>query len=235
MKMKKVLLLIAVLAGLSSVAQENKTTPLDSIPAELAKKIFVYNASKQYNDPVVARVAIYNLLAENPNNIQLWDSLALVYFEQQQYASAALVAQEVAAAVPTDMFATEIAALCFERLGVKNKALGFFEKMYMNDTDDVNTLYKMAFLQNDLKLYEESLTSADQLLSNPKAKEVKLVFPTSDGKGQEVTMELAVLRLKGMIEANRSNTEKAKEYYNQVLKSNPNFEVVKKQLEELSK
>ena len=235
MKMKKVLMLIAVLAGLSSVAQEKKATPLDSIPAELAKKIFIYNAAKQYNDPVVARVALYNLLAENPNNVQLWDSLALVYFEQQQYASAALVAQEVAAAVPSDMFATEIAAICFERLGVKNKALGFFEKMYLNDTEDVNTLYKMAFLQNDLKLYEESMNSCDQLLVNKIAKEATIVFPTTDGKGQEVTLELAVIRLKGMVEANRSNTEKAREYYNQVLKAMPDFEVMKKQLEELDK
>ena len=233
MKMKKVLLLIAVLVGLSSVAQENKTTPLDSIPAELAKKIFVYNAAKQYNDPVVARVALYNLLAENPSNIQLWDSLSLVYFEQQLYASAALIAQEVVSAVPSDMLAAEIAAISFERLGVKNKALIFYEKMYLNDSDDINTLYKMAFLQNDLKLFEESLTSTDQLLSNPKSKEVKLVFPTEDGKGQEVTMELAVLRLKGMIEASRSDTTKAREFYNQVLKAKPDFEVVKKQLEEL--
>lgn len=233
--MKNVLILIAVLVGFSSVAQEKKASPMDSIPAELAKKIFVYNAARQYNDPVVARMAIYNLLAENPNNVQLWDSLALVYFEQQQYASAALVAQEVATAVPSDMFATEIAAISFERLGVKNKALGYFEKLYLDDTDDINTLYKMAFLQNDLKLFEESLNSADQLLANPKSKEIKLVFPTADGKGQEITMELAVIRLKGMVEENRSNVAKAKEYYNQVLKSNPEFEVVKKQLEELDK
>jgi tetratricopeptide (TPR) repeat protein len=231
--MKKVLLLIVVLSAFVSTAQEKKTQVTDSIPPELAKKIFIYNASKQYNDPVVTRMAIYSLLAENPNNVQLWDSLALVYFEQQQYASAALVAQEVATAVPTDMFATEIAAICFERLGVKNKALGFYEKLYLDNTEDINTLYKMAFLQNDLKLSEEAINSTDQLLNHPKAKEIKLVFPTEDGKGQEVSMDLAALRLKGMIEASRDNKVKAKEYYNQVLKANPNFEVVKKQLDDL--
>jgi tetratricopeptide (TPR) repeat protein len=231
--MKKVLLVIITLCSFGLNAQDAKTQRPDSIPADLAKKIFVYNASKQYNDPVVTRVAIYNLLAENPNNIQLWDSLALVYFEQQQYASAALVAQEVATAVPSDMFATEIAAVCFERLGVKNKALGFYEKLYLDDTNDINTLYKMAFLQNDLKLHEEAINSTDQLLANPKSKEIKLVFPTADGKGQEVSMELATLRLKGMIEGSRNDKAKAKEYYNRVLKASPTFELVKKQLEEL--
>jgi tetratricopeptide (TPR) repeat protein len=228
------LLLVALLIAFSSIAQEKKSQPADSIPIELAKKIFIYNASRQYNDPVVTRMAIYNLIAENPNNIQLWDSLALIYFEQQQYASAALVAQEVVGVMPSDMFATEIAAIAFERLGVKNKALGYYEKLYLDESNDLNTLYKMAFLQNDLKLYEEAVNSTELLIANPKSKEIKLVFPTADGKGQEVTMESASLRLKAMIEVDRGNKEKAKEYYNQVLKVYPNFEVVKKQLEELS-
>jgi hypothetical protein len=38
-----------------------------------------------------------------------------------------------------------------------------------------------------------------------------------------------------MIEANKGNKVKAKEYYNQVLKVVPNFEVVKQQLTDLDK
>jgi tetratricopeptide (TPR) repeat protein len=145
------------------------------------------------------------------------------------------VAQEVSQAVPSDLFAAEIAAISFERLGVKNRALGFYEKLYLDDTNDLNTLYKMAFLQNDLKLFEEATNSTDLLLANPKAKELKLVFPTADGKGQEATMELAVLRLKGMIASNKGDKDKAKEFYNQVLKVSPNFELVKQQLADLAK
>ena len=83
-------------------AQEEEAVVPDSIPVELAKKIFVYNASKQFSDPIIQRMALYDLLAENPNNYSLRDSLALLYLQQQQFASAALVAQEVAQVVPDD-------------------------------------------------------------------------------------------------------------------------------------
>jgi len=233
--MRNLLFAGLVICSLFSFAQDKQQTDRDSIPIELAKKIFIYNASKQFNDAVVTRVALYNLLAENPNNFALRDSLALMYLQQQQYASAALVAQEVASVVPENMFATEIAATAFERLGVKNKALNFYEKLSLNDSENLSFLYKMAFLQNDLKLYEEALASAQMIQDKETASEMMLIFPTDDGKGQEVSIKLAAIRLKGMIEESRDNKAKAIEYYNSVLSQSPNFEIVKKQLEDLSK
>ncbi len=230
--MRKLLLLTLALTSFQLVAQQ-KAPELDTV--ELAKKIFIYNASRQYNDPTITRMALYSLLAENPNNIALRDSLALIYFEQQQYASAALVAQEVVSAVPSDMFAAEIAAISFERLGVKNKALGFYQKLFLDNSDDLNTLYKMAFLQYDLKLFEESANTADQLSTHALTKETNLIFPTPDGKGQEVSMEMAALRLKAMIEAAKGNKDKARELFNQVLKAVPAFDLVKQQIAELDK
>jgi len=230
--MRNLILLSFIILSVRVSAQQVNPA-IDTV--ELAKKIFIYNASKQYNDPTIMRMALYSLLSENPNNVSLRDSLALIYFEQQQYASAALVAQEVVNAVPSDMFAAEIAAISFERLGVKNKALGFYQKMFLNDGDDLNTLYKMGFLQYDLKLYEEASITADQLSTHKLTKETKLIFPTADGKGQEVTMEMAALRLKAMIAAGKEDKVKAKEYFNQVLKAVPTFELVKQQLADLDK
>lgn len=228
----RISLVVALLLVVGSVTAQQETKPFDTL--EFAKKIFVYNSAKQYNDESVARMALYQLLAENPNNVALRDSLALSYFQSQQYASAALVAQEVVSAVPSDMFAVEIAAISFERLGVKNRALNFYSKLYLDDSDDLNTLYKMAFLQNDLKLFEEANNSANQLAEHKLAKEFKLVFPTDDGQGQEVTMDVAATRLKGMIAAAQGDKAKAKEHFDAALKAFPAFEVVKKQLAELA-
>ncbi len=233
--MRKILLIAFAIVGFATLAQEQDNAQLDSIPADLAKKIFVYNASKQYNDPIITRMAIYDLLAENPNNVSLRDSLAMTYLQQQMYASAALVSQEVVSAVPDDMYATEIAAISFERLGVKNKALNFYEKLYLNNTDDIDRLYKMAFLQMDLKLFEEALASVTQLTSHKLAPETTLIFPTDDGQGQEISMEHAAERLKGMIEEARGNKEEAVNIFKELLKSKSDFEVVKKQLAELDK
>ena len=233
--MKKVLLVGLSVLGLSVFAQEQTPVPADSIPRELGQKIFMYTASKSYNDPVVTRVALYSLISEDPSNISLRDSLAMNYYQQQMFASAALVSQEVANAVPEDMFATEIAALSFDRLGVKSKALKYFDKLYLNNTDDIDKLYKIAFLQLDLKLYEEALTSADQLIAHPESKNLKLIFPTDDSKGQEVSMDIASLRIKALVEEGRENKDAALKFVNEILAKSPDFEIAKAQKEALTK
>ena len=92
--MKKIFLLLAVLSVGYANGQSQEIAKGDSIPWELRKQSFIYNSAKLFNDPLVARMALYNLLAENPANPALYDSLALSYLQYNQSASAALVAQQ---------------------------------------------------------------------------------------------------------------------------------------------
>ena len=232
--MRRLLFATIAISSFFVSGQDQSTQAPDSIPLELQKKIFMYNASRSYNDALVNRVSLYLLLAENPNNYALRDSLALLYLQQQEFASAALVAQEVADFVPNNMYATQIAANALERLGVKDRALGYYERLSLNDTDNVNFLYKIGFLQYDLKLFEEAITTAKRLSEKEEAKNVKLVFPTKDEQGQEVSLRLAAVRLMGMVEESRDDKQKAKEHYEMVLKEMPTFEVVKQQLDGLN-
>ena len=103
---------------LSSYGQQDQsTTPqADSIPKEIRANALIYNLAKKYNDPAVTRMALYNLYALNPS-IAILDSLALMYYENQQYASAALTAQDAASYNPNDLLANEIAAVSFDNLG----------------------------------------------------------------------------------------------------------------------
>ena len=231
--MRKLLFAALMVSGFLATSQNLEQPAADSIPLELQKKIFMYNASRSYNDALVNRVSLYLLLAENPNNYALRDSLAFLYLQQQEFASAALVAQEVADLVPGDMFAAQIAANSLERLGVKDRALGYYERLSLNESDNLNYLYKIGFLQYDLKLYEEAITTAKRLSEKEGAENVQLVFPTADEQGQEVSLRLAAIRLMGMVEEVRGDKEKAGEYYKAVLKEMPGFEVAKQQLDGL--
>lgn len=233
--MRRILFIGLALCGLFPFAQEQAQNRIDSVPPELAKKIFIYNASKLYNDPEITKLAIYGLLAENPANYALRDSLALLYLQEQNFASAALVAQEVAELVPGDVFAAQIAATALERLGVKDRALGFYEKLSLNDSENLNYIYKVAFLQYELERYEEAIVSAARMRDIEAASSLMLVFPTPDQQGQQVSMRLAAIRLMGMIEEGKGNKDKAREHYNAILTEMPNFEVIKQQLTELDK
>lgn len=203
-----------------------------SIPMELRKQAYIYSIAKKYNDPAVARMALYNLLASNPGSSAILDSLALIYYEYQQYASAALVSQDALTLNPNDLFATELAAVAFDNLGVKHRAITHYEKLYLAN-NNLETLYKIAFLQFDLKRYSEALNNADAIINSPKSEEIKLLFPKDENTNQEISMKASALRLKGMIEADKGNNELAKENFQKALEIAPDFQILKEQLQAL--
>ena len=233
--MKKLLFTLLVCGvAYTSSAQSQEIAPGDSIPWEIRKQSFIYNSARQFNDPLVARMALYNLLSENPANTALYDSLAILYLDYNQNASAALVAQQALRINPDDMFAVEVAATGFDQLGAKDRALVNYEKLYL-ENQDLNTLYKIAFLQYELKRYAESNTSLDIIIADAGSKESSIVFPTTDRVGQAVPLDVSAQRVKAMIEEAKGNTDLAKTKYLEVLELFPGFQVVQQQLRELTK
>lgn len=232
--MKKLLFLLGVVTVGFVNGQSQEIVPGDSIPWELRKQSFIYNTAKMFNDPVVARTALYNLLAENPGNVGLYDSLSLLYLQYNQNASAAIVAQQSLKLDPQNQFAMEIAATGFDNLGVKDRALNNYEKLYLANSD-INTLYKVAFLQFELKRFAESNASLDIIIGDPQADENTIRFPTTDGKGQEIKLKVAAHRVKAMVLEEQGDIEGAKAKYLEVLEMHPGYQVVQQQLREMTK
>ncbi|MEM9338988.1 MAG: hypothetical protein AAGA66_09690 [Bacteroidota bacterium] len=206
----------------------------DSIPWEFRKQAFIYNTAKIFNDPQVARMAIYNLISENPSNAPLYDSLALLYLQYNQYASAALVAQQSLQINGDNLFATEIAGSAFDNLGVKDKAIPYYESLYLAN-NDINVLYKIAFLQMEASRYEEANASINIIMGKEEAKSINITFPTEDRRGQEVPLNVSAHRIKAMIEESKGNDEAAKTLYLKTLEMFPGFQIVQRQLQELTK
>ncbi|MEM9326105.1 MAG: hypothetical protein AAGA85_10635 [Bacteroidota bacterium] len=233
--MKNVIVIgLMALCAIPLKAQDQQPTPADSLPFDLQKNAFIYTTATRYSDPIVARMALYNILAYNPANIAVLDSLALSYIDYQQWPSAVLASQDALKVNPDDALAMEIAAVAYENLGLTDRALPHYESLYLKN-EDVNTLYKIAFLQFNLKRYTEAATSADILMNDSKTLDQKLVFQKNQQENQEVPMIAAIHRLKGMIEADKGNVDEAKVHYTKALEVAPDFAVVKLQLEELNK
>jgi tetratricopeptide (TPR) repeat protein len=228
--------IVLLLMFLNVDAQERYKSPGDSIPWEVRKNAFIYNTARQFNDPLITRMAIYNLISENPSNLPLYDSLALSYYQYNQFASAALVSQQALQMNPNNEFALDVAANSFERIGALDRALNYYEKMYLN-SNNTSLLYKIAFLQLDLERYEESNASLDQIIADPKSKEIMISFPmiNDENKSQDVPLDVAAHRVKGMIEASKGNVEGAKAKYIEVLNMYPGFQLVQRQIQELDK
>lgn len=193
-----------------------------------------YQAAVRYNDYDIARHALYNILVENPQNDSILYSLSLLYYQSQNYASAALTAMDVIALNPNNISAKEIAAISFESIGAKDKALEQYESLYLA-TDNFQTLYKMAFLQYDLQKYAESVTNADILLTKKEAEELTAAFNDEAGNQKEYPIKVALMNLKGLIAQEQGDNASAESYYKQVLSIAPDFKMAKDALADLKK
>ena len=141
--MKKIIIAILILGSLPCLtfAQDQDNVEGDTlIPMEVQRQIFVYGAAKKYNDKMMQLSTLYNLLAFNRNNSAILDSIALIYFGLQQYVSAALISVDAVSLNPKDELAAEIAALSFEQIGATERALKYYETLYLL-RNDIMILY----------------------------------------------------------------------------------------------
>jgi predicted Zn-dependent protease len=232
MKRTILLLLLALCAG--NLAAQTAT---DSIPRLDPKTKAALNAADQaayqvamrYSDLGMAKAKLYDLMIRNPENVRYMEALANIYFDNSQFPSAALVALDLLQLNDKNVGALEIAAYSLEQLGALDRALPHFESLYLL-TGDNFSLYKSAFIQYNLKRYEEAMNSVNMLVKNAKADE-KIGFPKSQTETQEVSMKAAALNLKGLIYLDQNSKAEAKTAFNEAISLDAGFAQAKENLQ----
>jgi len=181
-----------------------------------------YTIASRWNDLDLAKDALYDLIIEFPQNDSLIFALAVYYYENQKYASSALIGQDLLARQPKNLQVLDVVAQSYEGLNLLDRALQHYESLYLA-TNSLPTLYKMAILQYQLKKYSESLTNIDILLANPEVDTLKLMFPDAQKKDKEYPMRVPILNLKGMVYKDQGDKVNAKKYFDEALKIAPDF------------
>ncbi len=193
-----------------------------------------YRMAIQYNDFAEAKSALYNLILLEPQNDSIRYNLAYIYFDAGQYPSTILACKDILAINPNHLGALELSGVSFENLGLKEKALPNYEKLFML-SNNLNSLYKMAFLQYDLKKYAECGVNIDLLLENKELANASVVFSDENNDSKEYPMKVAVLNLKGLVNKEIGNKDIAKQAFEDALSISPDFQLAKSNLEELNK
>jgi tetratricopeptide (TPR) repeat protein len=224
------LLLSMVTVGAWAQAQEaGQTAAADSNKQRNEADQKIYQMALRYNDPAIAKARLYDLIERNPDNPRYRELLGNIYFEMEQYSSAALVALDLLQINDKSIPALEIAAYSLEQLGALDRALPHFESLHLL-SGDLFSLYKTSYLQYSLKKYDEALNSTNMLIKNSKSAEEMLAFPKKDNTTQEVSMQVAALNLKGLIYKEQGNKAEAKAAFDEALKAVPDFELAKENL-----
>ena len=230
---KVILTLILFLVAFNVKAQVDSAT-VSNKPALYWLYHNTYNMSIRYNDMAEAKSALYSLINIEPRNDSLRYNLAYIYFDNSQYASAILVGMDILANNPNHAPTLELSAIAYEELGLKDKALASFQSLY-NVTEDIVTLYKMTYLQYELKRFVECNVNFGILLENEEIDNKTLYFQVSEEGQKPFSLRVAILNLRGLVLLEQGDIEGAKADFNAVLDISPDFVFAKNNLEELDK
>ena len=183
----------------------------------------IYKKAKSYNDPSVAINSLYKMIAIQPENVLLKDSLMREYLTISQWAPSYMISREILAMQPNNLFALEVSCISLQNLGLKQQALNEYESLYLK-SDRIDVLYTISFLQFELKNFTESLTNLDILINNSETEEMSVSVSKSDNSVQEVLIRAQLNYLKGLIYLEQSKIEDAKKYFNIALTISPDFQ-----------
>ena len=183
----------------------------------------IYKKAKSYNDPSVAINSLYKMIAIQPENVLLKDSLMREYLTISQWAPSYMISREILAMQPNNLFALEVSCISLQNLGLKQQALNEYESLYLK-SDRIDILYTISFLQFELKNFTESLTNLDILINNSETEEMSVSVSKSDNSVQEVLIRAQLNYLKGLIYLEQSKNEDAKKYFNIALTISPDFQ-----------
>lgn len=213
---------------------QQQAAPADTLPSasDILTEHYLrkYSAAARWGDPEIAKDALYDVIIENPGSDSLIYSLAYLYYDQQKYASAFLIANDLLLRRPKDPTYLEMAAVSAQQLGAQDKALQNYETLYMV-SNNTRTLYQIAFLQYDMKRYAECSTSINILLGKPEVATEKVMYNDAQGKPKEYALKVAILNLQGLVALDQNDKPGAKKAFTAALALAPDFKPAKDNME----
>lgn len=213
----------------SSTITASQDLTKKTINEEMLHRTVLYNALK-YNDVSTAVSACYYLLALNPQNVNIKDTLAMLYFEARSYLQAIMLTGEILQVNPDNLKILEIQAIAQQNLGLIKEALDSYEKL-QNKTKSLLHLYQIATLQFALKRFGECEATIAQIIQDPKSEQEKVNVIIGNQGQQEVIVKAAALNMAGVIYMEQNQDDKAKKLFEEALKVDKDFLLPKGNLE----
>lgn len=190
----------------------------------------VYNSALKYSDLSIAKSALYTMIAINPADKTLKDTLLFLYLNAGSFGQSVLLSREILAENPNNTTVQEIKAVSEQNLGLTKEALESYEKLY-GQTKNVFHLYQTAVLQYQLKRYGECNANIDEIVKNEKANSERVnINMGQNGASQEVVLKAAAYNIKGVMLLEAKREDEAKIAFAEALKIQPDFELAKNNL-----
>ncbi len=226
--MKKYFLFVSLIISTIAFAQtKSGLAAKDTVAYRLEKE--VYTHALKYSDLAVAKTAMYKMMALNPSDKTLKDSLLYIYFNASSFGQSILLCRELLAVDGSRSNILEIKAVSEQNLGLVKDALESYEKLFVQ-SKNIYHQYQIAVLQYQLKRFGECSANIEEIIKNEKSSTEKVNISLSERENQQVVLKAAALNIRGvmLLEANRDDVAKAS--FAEALKIQADFELAKNNL-----
>ena len=186
----------------------------------------VYKKALKNYDINAAKNAVYRILELEGEQSTYLDTLAYIYFKQQNYMSCLQVSNKILKQKEKKDI-LEFKAVSLEKLNDLKSAIDVYEKIYAINNDVVSA-YKLAQLQQQIKRSAEAFTTLKSAENLKFPEELTITFPTTKkGQMQNVPFKAAFYNLLALTAYDLHNYKIALKYYDEALKVYPDFFVAK--------
>ena len=173
------------------------------------------------------------MMAEQPENYHLKDSLARIYLSQGYYYMSDKMATEVLDKEPDNQEIMEIKAISLQAVGNYKESAVYYEKLF-NNGSSIKHGYQLAVIQYNLKRIGECNATIDLIISSPNAVKESVYLSYGEKAGQEVNLKAACHNLKGVLFKDLKQLDNAKAEFEAALLQNPDFQLADQNLKSLS-
>lgn len=206
---------------LAASEQANWSEALAS-PAAHALDIRLYEQGARIGDAAIKFDALHHMLAREPDNAALKDSLASLYFASRMYGPSVSLVGELLEGQPENARYLEMGAVAQNSLGLLGDALASYEKLLSVDPNPYYA-YQIATLQYGLNQFEQAEASVDNMLAADLSGE-SVNINVAGGRAQTVPMKAALLNIKGVLRKDvHQDYERAGEYFELASAEAPEF------------
>lgn len=219
--MKKVFpIVVLLLLTVSLQAQKSKA------PAPYDVKMKVYQEALKYGDLVVARGAVYEMMALHPEEKNWRDTLAMLFYGSGMYMQTIILGKQLLDEKKDDQVMMELVAVSEEGIGMTKEALADYEKLF-GLSGKLMHQYKIAALQYSLQRYGECTQTLTALLGKSEASAEKISLSIGQNQTQEVVLSAACWNVAGMVAIETNQLTEAKTYFEKALQLAPDFALPK--------
>lgn len=209
-------------------AQTNSKTTLNPT-IRIQEK--VYQLALENNDLEAATMAVYQLIAIQPEKQSWQDTLCLLYHGRGFYPQSASLALKIIERKPEAREFREVLAQANEYLGNYSEALKQYE-LLLNPDSNSAVLYKTAMMHYMLKNYNECESDLKYILSDKDSESISIATQSdpSSAKLQSVPIRAAALNMLGVIYMDEKKTLEAYDAFEAALKIFPAYLVAKQNI-----